>query len=170
MVFICFAVYVLANNTRVAPYFNRRVWPQNMVQPVHYSLSTYTAKQMKTMYYSLIVYHVLSWRARARSTLAPYAFSKTLTSRNVRIGAGCTYRNRAIMHRAIMHRRVWSPLEHIWEIIKIPNSLVCFSLSLPGHWWVSLDRLWVVRLFLCVLSSLHVVVPVYTRIHQTYIS
>ena len=27
MVFICFAVYVLANNTRVVPYFNRRVWP-----------------------------------------------------------------------------------------------------------------------------------------------
>ena len=29
---------------------------QNMVQPVHYSLSTYTAKQMKTMYYSLNQY------------------------------------------------------------------------------------------------------------------
>ena len=54
MVFICFAVYVLANNTRAVPYFDRRVWPtQNMVQPVHFSLSTYTAKQMKTMYYSL---------------------------------------------------------------------------------------------------------------------
>ena len=27
MVFICFAVYVLANNTGVVPYFYRRVWP-----------------------------------------------------------------------------------------------------------------------------------------------
>ena len=26
MVFICFAVCVLANNTRVVPYFYRRVW------------------------------------------------------------------------------------------------------------------------------------------------
>ena len=34
----CFAVYVLANNTRVVSYFYR--WPyttQNMVQPVYYS-------------------------------------------------------------------------------------------------------------------------------------
>ena len=27
MVFSCFAVYVLANNTWVVPYFYRRVWP-----------------------------------------------------------------------------------------------------------------------------------------------
>ena len=64
MVFICFAVYVLANNTRVVPYFYRRVWPGCMAAKgdIHDSkygttrvlfASTYTAKQMKTMYYSL---------------------------------------------------------------------------------------------------------------------
>ena len=58
MVFICFAVYVLANNTRVIPYFYRRVWP--LAHDSKYGTtrvlfaSTYTAKQMKTIYYSLI--------------------------------------------------------------------------------------------------------------------
>ena len=50
MVFICFAVYVLANK-RAAIHDDR-----NMVQPVYYSPSTYTAKQMKTMYYYLTHY------------------------------------------------------------------------------------------------------------------
>ena len=35
-----------------------RLATQNMVQPVHYSLSTYTAKHMKTMYYSLNKIHL----------------------------------------------------------------------------------------------------------------
>ena len=30
MVFSCFAVYVLANNTWVVPYFYRRVWPPRL--------------------------------------------------------------------------------------------------------------------------------------------
>ena len=38
---------------------------------------------------------------RARSTLAPYVFSKTRTSHNVRIGAGRTHRNRAIVHKQV---------------------------------------------------------------------
>ena len=38
---------------------------------------------------------------RARNTLAPYAFSKTRTSRNVRISAGHTSLNRAIMHKQV---------------------------------------------------------------------
>ena len=39
--FSCFAVYVLASNTRVVPYFNSRVWPPgdhtrlNYYSPVH---------------------------------------------------------------------------------------------------------------------------------------
>ena len=36
---------------------------------------------------------------RTRSTHATYAFSKTRTSRNVRKGAGRTYRNRATVHK-----------------------------------------------------------------------
>ena len=48
MVFSCFAVYVMANNTRV-PYFE-----SCMVQKYGRVLfaSTYTANQLKTMYYS----------------------------------------------------------------------------------------------------------------------
>ena len=67
MVFSCFAVYILANNTRVIPYFYRREWPPTAT--IHDSkygttralfASTYTAKQMKTMYYSLTIwYHKL---------------------------------------------------------------------------------------------------------------
>ena len=38
---------------------------------------------------------------RARNTLEPYAFFKTCTSRNVRNGAGRTYRNRAFMHKQL---------------------------------------------------------------------
>ena len=50
------------NHTRVVPYFTRRVWPprgpyttQNMVQPVYDYPRRYTAKQLKTIYYSLIL-------------------------------------------------------------------------------------------------------------------
>ena len=61
MVFSCFAVYVLANNTQVVPYFYRQGRPyttQNMVQPVLFARRQYnTAKQLKSMYYSLIVVH-----------------------------------------------------------------------------------------------------------------
>ena len=39
MVFSCFAVYVLANNTRVVLYFESCMAP------------SYTAKQLKTIYY-----------------------------------------------------------------------------------------------------------------------
>ena len=45
MVFSCFAVYVLVYNTRVVPYF------QSCMAALF--ASTYTAKQLKTMYYSL---------------------------------------------------------------------------------------------------------------------
>ena len=58
MVFICFAVYILANNTRVVPYFYRRVWPPGDHTQLRIFASTYTAKQMKTMFlfrYSLIL-------------------------------------------------------------------------------------------------------------------
>ena len=41
------------NHTRVVPYFTRRVWPP-LVQPVYDYPRRYTAKQLKTIYYSLI--------------------------------------------------------------------------------------------------------------------
>ena len=52
MVFSCFAVYVLANNTRVVRYFYCRVHSKYRTTCVLFA-STYTAKQLKTIYYSL---------------------------------------------------------------------------------------------------------------------
>ena len=58
MVFSCFAVYALANNTRVVLYFYRRVCPRAINASKYRTTrvlfaSAYTAKQLKTIYYSL---------------------------------------------------------------------------------------------------------------------
>ena len=53
MVFSCFAVYVLANKTRVVLYFESCMAPwgyKYSTTPVLFT-STYTAKQLKTIYY-----------------------------------------------------------------------------------------------------------------------
>ena len=54
MVFSCFAVYVLVNNTRVVPYFESCMAAKGRYQygttRVLFA-STYTAKQLKNMYY-----------------------------------------------------------------------------------------------------------------------
>ena len=61
-IFSCFAVYVLANNTRVVPYFIVVYGPLSKYGTTRVlSASTYTAKQLKTIYYSLICYSILSY-------------------------------------------------------------------------------------------------------------
>ena len=54
IVLSCFAVYVLANDTQVVPYFSS---PCIICQYIH----SKTAKQLKTMYYSLIKVRLVQW-------------------------------------------------------------------------------------------------------------
>ena len=73
MVFSCFAVYVLANNTRIVPYFYRCVWPPRAT--IHDSkcgttcvlfASTYTAKKhvlFSKWWYSTMLTFVLMFNA-----------------------------------------------------------------------------------------------------------
>ena len=86
MVFSCFAVYVLANNTRVVSYFYRRAWPplgargddsKYGTTRVLFA-STYTAKQLKTIYYSLNIFCLSlqeMMRARSETPLYPNNFN-----------------------------------------------------------------------------------------------
>ena len=55
MVVSCFAVYVLTNNTQVVPYFESQaaIHDDNNYGTTRVLFaSTYTARQLKTMYYS----------------------------------------------------------------------------------------------------------------------
>ena len=79
---------------------------QNMVQPVHYSLSTYTAKQMKTMYYSLSIYsvvRVVKWGS-IHDIAAPWITFFTVKKR---------WKQIKIMIMIINHHKVLCVIENI---------------------------------------------------------